>query len=375
MSWHEILHTILFNIKSIVKITISSTLFIFLILLFIYPRTYNATVVILPPEKNSSMGGLSSLLANQDLSGLLTGNLSNANAQLFAEMIKSRTAALYVLDKLKIQDRYDEDDKYEAAKKLTEDLNIDINKENVIRLSVNVETKYLPLILSDQKKDKQLAADLSNTYAEALDKINRNKLTSKSKRARIFIETQLAETRVKLDSVETALMLFQKKNKTISLPDQLKVAVESAAEIKSEIVKTEMELELVKYNVQEDNVVVRSLNQKLNQLKEQLDKMEIGNQDYLLAFKDVPEIGKELAVLYREVKIQNEVYILLQQQYYKEKIQENRDLPTVEVLDNAVIPSRKSSPKVFTSALSSALLIFISISIFYLFKNRKLKLK
>ena len=54
--------------------------------------------------------------------------------------------------------------------------------------------------------------------------------------------------------------------------------------------------------------------------------MEMGNQDYLVAFKDVPEIGRELAQLVREVKVQNEVYMLLQQQYFKERIQENRDL-------------------------------------------------
>lgn len=375
MSWHEMLNIVLFNIKSILKITIISTFFVFVILFFIYPRTYNSTVVILPPEKNSSMGGLSSLIASQDLSGLLTGSVSNANAQLFAEMLRSRTAALYVLDKLKIQYLYDEDDKYEAAEELAQDLNIEITKENVIKLSVDVKTKYIPLILSDQEKYKQLAADISNTYAEALDKINRNKLSSKSKRARIFIEAQLAETKTKLDSVEIALMLFQKKNKTISLPDQLKAAVESAAKIKSEIVKTEVELELVKYNVQEDSRTVQSLSQKLYQLKEQLDKMEVGNQDYLLAFKNVPEMGKELAVLYREIKIQNEVYILLQQQYYKEKIQENRDLPTVEVLDEAVPPNKKSSPKVVSSSLSSALLIFVLSSILFLFKNRKSKIK
>jgi len=370
MSWHEMINIVLFNIRTILKITILSTIVIFIVLFFIYPKTYNSIVVILPPEKNSSMGGLSSLIANQDLSGLLTGSVTNANAQLFAEMLRSRTAALYVIDKLKIQDRYDEDDKYEAAKELAKDLNIEITKENVIKLSVDVKTKYIPLILSDQEKDQQLAADISNAYAEALDRINRNKLTSKSKRARIFIEGQLIETKTKLDSVEIALMLFQKKNKTISLPDQLKAAVESAAKIKSEIVKTEVELELVKYNVQEDNRTVRSLSQKLYQLKEQLDKMEVGNQDYLLAFKDVPEIGKELAVLYREVKIQNEVYILLQQQYYKEKIQENRDLPTVEVLDEAVPPNKKSAPKTIASTLAGAIFTFLLMTIFVLFKKR-----
>ena len=51
--------------------------------------------------------------------------------------------------------------------------------------------------------------------------------------------------------------------------------------------------------------------------------MEMGSQDYLVSFKEVPQLGRELASLLREIKIQNEVYLLLQQQYYKEKIQEH----------------------------------------------------
>jgi tyrosine-protein kinase Etk/Wzc len=366
MTWHEILHTIIINIKSILRITALSTLFLFLILFFVYPRTYNAVVTILPPEKNSSVGGLSSLLANQDLSGLLTGNLSNANAQIFAEILKSRSAALYVLDKLKIQDKYDEDDRYEAARKLSEDLNIDINKENFVKVSVDVKSKYFPMLLGNEEGDKKLSADISNGFIEALDKINRQKLSSKSKRARIYIESQLIETKIKLDSVENALMLFQKKNKAISIPDQLKTAFESAAKIKTEIVKAEMELGLLKYNVQDDNRTYQSLKKKLEQLQEQYDKMEVGSQDYLMAFKDIPELGKELAGLYRDTKIFNEVYMLLQQQYYKEKIQENRDLPTVEVLDEAIPPTQKSSPKVIYSTFSGSFFIFIIISFYYL---------
>jgi len=52
MNWHEILNVVLFNIKSILKITFLSTLFLFLILLFFYPQTYRSDVSILPPENH-----------------------------------------------------------------------------------------------------------------------------------------------------------------------------------------------------------------------------------------------------------------------------------------------------------------------------------
>ena len=371
MSWHEIINVILFNIKTILKITLLSMVFTFLILLFIYPRVYRSTVVVLPPEKKSSLGGLGSLLATQDISNLITGGISNASSQLYVEILKSRSASIYVLNKFNLQNEYDEDNINEAARKLSEDLNIDVNKEGIIELSVDIKTKYLPLFLEDENSVKKLSADLSNSFIEALDKINRDKLSSKSKRARIFIEEQLKQTKIMLDSAENSLMLFQKKNKTISLPDQLKTAIETAAKIKTEIIKTEMELGILEFNVQDGNKTYQSLTKKLEQLKEQYNKMEMGNQDYLVAFKDVPEIGYELATLFREVKIQNEVYMLLQQQYYKEKIQENRDLPTVDVLDEAVPPNKKAAPRIMYSTIFGGLFVFILTSLFFVLSDRK----
>ena len=53
----------------------------------------------------------------------------------------------------------------------------------------------------------------------------------------------------------------------------------------------------------------------------------------------------ELARLVREVKIQSAVFELLTNQYEQYKIQETRDTPTIQVLDQAFPPERKSKPK------------------------------
>jgi capsule polysaccharide export protein KpsE/RkpR len=229
----------------------------------------------------------------------------------------------------------------------------------------------MPLFFDDEDSVKKFSAALTNSFAEALDKINREKLSSKAKRARIYIESELKKTRIQLDSVEIALMNFQERNKTVALPEQVTAAIDAAAKIKSEIMKTEIEIGLMKSNLREDSRELQTLRKKLEQLLEQYNRMELGNQDYLLAFKEVPELGKELATLIREVKIQNEVYMLLQQQYYKERIQENRDLPTVEVLDKAIIPLRKSSPKTVFSTITGGIFIFLAMSLLVVFSEMK----
>lgn len=371
MTYHEILNVILVHRNKILKVTILTMFFLFLILYFIYPVTFNSQTTILPPESKSQMGSLSSLIGGQDLSGLLSGSFTNANSQLYREILKSRTASEYVVRKHNLVKYFDKKNEIEAVKELSGRVNIVINKEGIITLSVDLKTTIFPMMFDEIDSVKNFSATLSNSFIEALDKINREKLSSKAKRAREYIEGQLVKTRMQLDSVETALMNFQEKNKTVALPEQVSAAIETAAQIKSEIMKTEINIGLLTVNLSDDNKELQALRKKHQQLQAQYNRMELGNQDYLLAFKEVPELGKELATLLREIKIQNEVYILLQQQYYKEKIQENRDLPTVEVLDTAIPPQRKSSPKVVMSTIAGGIFTFLLMSLLIVFSERK----
>jgi tyrosine-protein kinase Etk/Wzc len=371
VTYHDILNIILFNIRKILKITILSSLLLFLILLFVYPVTYRAPATILPPENDNQTGSLSSLLSGQDFSGLLTGGLSSANSQLYMEILKSRSAAEYVVREYNLIDYYNEENIYEAANELTKHLNVEINKEGIIKLSVEVSTSVIPLVFDDKDSVKEFAAKLANSYVEALDSINREKLSSKAKRAREYIASELLKTSATLDSVENALMNFQERNKTVALPEQLSAAIDAAAELKAEIMKTEIEIGLLKSNLRADSKELIAIRKKLEQLKEQYNQMELGNKDYLLAFREVPELGKELATLLREVKIQNEVYTMLQQQYYKEKIQENKDLPTVEVLDEAIPPLKATSPRVVFSTIAGGLFVFLLMSCIVILSEKK----
>lgn len=373
MNFHSIIHTILTNWKRIISVTIFTTIFLLLIFLFVYPHTFRSTAVLLPPEKNASILGLSSILSQQNMTSLLSPSISNASSQLYAEILKSRSASLFVIKKLNIQNEYDENNIIEAANKLSDDISVELTKEGMIKLSVEYSSKFFPLFIDDLNKRRNFSATLTNTFVEALDRINNDKISTRSKKARIFLEAQIKQTKSVLDSVELKLQDFQKKNKTISLPDQLKASIESAARIKAEISRTEIELGLLRYNVQADDKIFQSVEKKLEQLKEQYKKIESENEDYLLNFNLIPQLGRELTELYRELKIQNEVYSFLQQQYYKEKIEENRDLPTVEVLDPAVPPKRPVSPRIFFSSVLGGIFAFLLMSVITIWKANKIR--
>lgn len=324
---------------------------------------YKAVVSIFPPEAKQS-GGLSALLQGSDFSSLLGGS-SSATSQLFAEILKSRTATEFVIDQLNLTSIL-EKEKEKLIDEMMREIEVEVTKEGIVKIAYPIKTVWGGRFFSDIDSVKSFSALLSNSYVEALDMINRQKLTSKAKRARIYIEEQITQTKQKLDSTETLLLDFQKQNKTISLPDQIKAAIETAAKIKGEIIITEINLGLLGKNLREDDKSYIALKSKLDELKEQYRKIESSNDDILLSFQDAPEIGKQFSNLMREVKILNEVYALLQQQYYKEKIQENRDLSTVEILDAAVPPLKADSPRILSSVLLAIIfftLLFILIQV------------
>ena len=371
MSYHDILNIIIFNRNSIIRITAVGTLLILLILIFVYPVTYTSTVTVLPPEKNNEMTGLSSLLSSQDFPGLLSAGSGSANSQLYQQILESRTASVFVVKKLNLTKYFNTGNIYIAAGKLENHIDVEVTKEGIIRLTSNLSTPFFP-VFANKDTVRDLTARISNSFMEGLDKINREKLSSKAKKARVYIEGQIQKTKVALDSVENLLMDFQKSNKTVSLPEQVNAAIDAAAKLKAEIMKTEVELGLLEPNLREDNKALLALKNKLNNLQEQYNKMEMGSKDYLIAFKEVPELGKQLTNLLREVKIQNEVYTMLQQQYYKEKIQENKDLPTIEILDEAIPPLKASSPRIVFATVMGGIFIFLCSSLIFIVKDRRI---
>jgi tyrosine-protein kinase Etk/Wzc len=371
LSFHELINIILRHFSFLWKITLISAVFLFLILFFIYPKKYRAEVSILPPDQTDQSGTLSSLLNEGISSGILNAHLNSYNSELFVQILKSRTAALYVVKKCNLVSYYGKDTNIVAADELMNKLDVSLTKEGIVKLQVDVNSTLLPWIFDNADSLKRTAAFLSNTFVEALDSINNAKLISKAKRARRYIEEQLMITKMHLDSVELALMKFQEKNKAISLSEQVTTAIDAAAKLKADIVQTEIELGFLETNLRQDNQTMVALKNKLKELRKQYDKMQLSSQDYLLAFSEVPELGKQLSDLVRDVKIQNQVYLMLQQQYYQEKIQENRDIPTVEILDEAIPPLKASSPRVILSTIVGCIFIFLLLVLYLILKEKQ----
>ena len=94
-----------------------------------------------------------------------------------------------------------------------------------------------------------------------------------------------------------------------------------------------------------------------NQLKNSNDKV-------FPKYSEVPDLSIELMRLQREVEIQSTLYLYLSERYEASKIQEARDTPTIQVLDDANSPIKRYKPKRKLMVIGYALISMV-LSIFY----------
>ncbi len=331
-----------------------------ILITLILPKKYTATATLLPPEKNSSINPLANF-SSEMLPNLGFLN-TNTTAELFVQILSSRSVKQAVLNRQyhyvgkreHLIDYFDTKIMEKGIEKLTDVTSILASPEGIISISVELG-------------NPELAAAVANAYTSELDSINQRKSTSRAKSSRIYIENQLELTKQRLQKADAALAEFMQSHKAISLADQTRAAIEEAGELKGKIIAREVELVLKLRIRRPGHEEIATLQAEIFELKKQYTKMQYGTEnlmeddksEFYIPMVNVPDVSLQLAELMRVVKVQETVFELLNQQYYQAKIQETKDTPTVQVLDEAMPPAFRSKPK-------RALIVILAVSVMFL---------
>jgi capsule polysaccharide export protein KpsE/RkpR len=325
---------------------------------FLIPNQYESLVSIMPPDAMNNSGTMLAALATKAspelaaMAGSLLG--TKGSGALFVELFHSRSVQDRVVDRLNLQTVYRGRYKEDARKTLNE------------HTSVSEDRKSAVLSLSVTDKNPQRAHDIAQAYVEELNRLVSQVSTSSARRERIFIEQRLVAVKRDLEDAEKQFGAFASKNSTLDIKEQTKAMVESAGLLQGQLIAAQSELQSLEQIYTSGNVRVRSLQARVDELKRQLQKLE--GTDASLAsdaaqsdqmyppIRKLPLLGVEWADLYRRMKIQETVYELLNQQYELARIQEAKEIPTVNVIDPANVPQRKSSPHRLVIILALTLL-------------------
>jgi uncharacterized protein involved in exopolysaccharide biosynthesis len=315
---------------------------------FLIPARYESTARLMPPDNQSSSSLAMAAAAMSGAAGGLGGIASDflglkSTSDVFVGILSSRT----VQDQL-IQ-RFD-------LKKLYGDRRMeDARKDLANHTSIFVDRKSQIIAITVTDKSPQRAAAMTQAYVEELNRLVAELSTSSARRERIFLEERLQAVSQDLETAEKNFSQFASKNAAIDVKEQGKAMVEAAATLQGQLIAAESELQGLKPIYTDNNVRVRSVQARIDELKHQLDKMggkgesmtEVSSQpnDSLYpSIRKLPLLGVAYADLYRRTKIQEAVLETLTKEYEMAKVQEAKEIPTVKVLDVANVPDKKAFP-------------------------------
>jgi capsule polysaccharide export protein KpsE/RkpR len=332
------------------------------IIAFVIPKHYESTATIMPPDSFSSTNGSSMMmmaaLAGKATPGLtaMAGNVLGVKSTgaLYVDLLRSRTVEDHIVERFSLQSVYWIRYKQDARKVLDE------------RTGVSEDRKSGVITIVVMDHNPQRAHDMAHAFVEELNNLLSRVSTSSAHRERVFIEQRLVSVKSDLDDAEKQFSVFASRNNALDIKEQAKAMVEAGAVLQGQLIAAQSELEGLHQVYADSNVRVRAARARIDELKRQLQKM--GGSDAAIAsdgpapgelyppIRKLPLLGVEWADLYRRLKIQETVYELLNQQYELARIQEAKEIPTVNVIDAANLPEKKSwPPRLVLIALLTAL--------------------
>ena len=181
-----------------------------------------------------------------------------------------------------------------------------------------------------------------------------------AKNNREFIETRYNLAKEDLKKSEDSLKAFQDIYGVA--PDaQIKAASQIGIQLEVEIKSEEVKLEIMKKILAPDQPEIKQQNERINLLKAQLNKMRSeSSTDDLLTLKGKPDVAINYLRLARNIEIQTKIVTFLLPMYEQAKIEENRETPSVIVLDYPFEPDKKVKPKRLTITVVVFLIALLS---------------
>lgn len=363
---------VLFKWKRFIIINLFIVSLIAVIIALLIPNQYKAVATITIPSDSQSglsgLGNLSGFIGGKSsiasMGAKLLGFGSSTSEDMLLGIVNSRSTLKNIIEKFNLVDYYNISDNNidKTIKSFRNDISAELNEFELIEISIINE-------------DPAVSAVMANYVVDYIDSVNARLNVEQARNNRMFIEKRYFQNITDLKRAEDSLYAFQSKYGIVAVPEQLEVTVKAAAEIETELFRKEMEAYFISQiygndSPQYQNIIggVDLLKKKVQEIKNSsnLDK----NSNILFAFQKMPEMAIEYLRVFREVEIQQSILEFVMPMYEQAKVEEQKSMPTIMIIDSAVPPQEKYSPKRAVIVLG-IFFLFLFIAIPFVFVAEK----
>jgi uncharacterized protein involved in exopolysaccharide biosynthesis len=320
---------------------------------------YTSTTSLMPPDNSSPYSAMLSALTSSSSAASLGSEALGISTpgDLILSILESRTVLDGMIARFDLMHYYRAHVIEEARTALKANTKLDQDrKSGVITIAVT-------------DINAQFACKLAQGYVIELNRVMTENSTSAARRERVFLESRLKDVKRDLDESSQTLSQFSTKSKTIDIPTQAKSMVDAEFKLEEELAEGRGEVAALRQNFSDDNYRVKAVLGRNAELEREINSFsgatKAGGTEASSTSNAYPSIGElpALGVTYfdldRRVRVDQELWETLTKQYEMARVQEAKEIPTIQILDEPNVPNRKSAPRRSLIVLLCTFLSFV----------------
>ena len=316
------------------------------------PARYTALARLLPPRTNTATAAA---MLNQ-IGGTETLGASaltlKSPSDLYASLFLSRSVQDSIIARFRLTARYGETDMDALRQLLTGKTHVDVREDGIIEL------RY-------EDEDPQAAAAIVNGMIDAVYRKAQQLSRIEADNRLAFYDQIIAETRRRLADAESRLRTLETQTGYTRLKGQEEATSLTASDLESALLARETQLSRMLATATEAHPAVKRIRVEIGALREKMRALDghatDGGADdparrggIVLPVGRFPDLQAQVEPARRDVEIQKEVLEYLSKARQLSRVDEKRDLSNVQVLDEAVPPTRKSGPRAIRNVILAA---------------------
>lgn len=262
------------------------------------------------------------VLRGPDGETILAGEVGRAAAaggvEIFVSELRARPGLEFAVTRR---------DRDEVVAELQDDLKISEKgkKTGVIRLALDGD---------DPARVAAILDSLSRWYVRQ----NVERRSAEAQKTLKFLEGQLPELRASLDAAEAELKGYRSRTGSVDISLEAQAAVTRAVEIEKAASQLEVERAALRQKFTADHPAMVAVLRQLQQLEAERAGLES-------RLKKLPATELESVRRLRDVKVANELYLIVLNKAQELKVVKEGEIGNVRVLDAAIVPKTPVSPR------------------------------
>ena len=306
------------------------------------PATYVSRASIMPSQQSGGGGGgLASLGTLTGLAGLgvisnLAGGIKSSD-EMYIALMRSQSVQSALIEQFKLKERYGARNTEEARQALN------------LNVTVLADRKSGLLMIDAQDKDPEFAAQLANGQVIELNRILSRLAVTEAQQRRVYFEQQIVNTQTKIPQLE---LEFKKAQKSSGL--EVAALLSEVGTLPSQIAAKELQLQVLSRFTTVQNPEYKRLALEISVLRSQMARYELSKAEPKTSDPSKPGQSAESSKTnfvqkatqaYNTIKIQEALLDGYVKQLELAKVDEAKEGPSVQVVDEARAPEIRAKPE------------------------------